>query len=177
MPEAVRMSQYVGETIRTVSVRKLLLAFQAKRGVQLYGQGAWGELWIKGIRPMLSPQTICKLSDLTEPIRKNFVERNPSPGVKKLWLPGNKTTAPRNLPHKLGLPESLMPDIKGRYFHFDKVVTNLENYIGPTTSNGNPITPTILTERQKTVNRLGGEQMVIQGLQSVSYTHLRAHET
>jgi AAA+ superfamily predicted ATPase len=165
MPEAVRMSQYVGETIRTVSVRKLLLAFQAKRGVQLYGQGAWGELWIKGIRPMLSPQTICKLSDLTEPIRKNFVERNPSPGVKKLWLPGNKTTAPRNLPHKLGLPESLMPDIKGRYFHFDKVVTNLENYIGPTTSNGNPITPTILTERQKTVNRLGGEQMVIQGLQ------------
>ena len=29
----------------------------------------------------------------------------------------------------------------------------------------NPITPTILTERQKTVNRLGGEQMVIQGLQ------------
>ena len=45
MPEAVRMSQYVGETIRTVSVRKLLLAFQAKRGVQLYGQGFFG-MWV-----------------------------------------------------------------------------------------------------------------------------------
>ena len=44
------------------------------------------------------------------------------------------------------------------------MTNKLENYIGPTTSNGEPITPTILTKRQKTVNRLGGEKMIMKGL-------------
>ena len=45
MPEAVPMV-LCWRNNRTVSVRKLLLAFQAKRGVQLYGQGFFGQLWI-----------------------------------------------------------------------------------------------------------------------------------
>jgi len=164
MPEAVRMSQYVGETIRTVSVRKLLLAFQAKRGVQLYGQEFFGNVWITAIKPLLSPETVHSLRDLTRPLYRTFVYRNPvRPGEP---LPPEKgPNKSQNLPHKLGLPDSLTPDIKGRYFHFDKVTNKLENYIGPTTSNGEPITPTILTKRQKTVNRLGGEKMIMKGLE------------
>ena len=165
MPEAVRMSQYVGETIRTVSVRKLLLAFQAKRGVQLYGQGFFGNMWVTTIKPLLASETIRSFRDLTAPIRHNFVDRNPvRPG--ELLIPTKGSNRPqKNLPHKLGLPDSLTPDIKGRYFHFDKVINKLENYIGPTISNGKPITPTLLTKRQKTVNRLGGEKMIMKGLE------------
>ena len=163
MPEAVRMSQYVGETIRTVSVRKLLLAFQAKRGVQLYGQGFFGNVWITAIKPLLSPETVHSLRDLTRPLYRTFVYRNPVRLGEPL-PPEKGPNKSQNLPHKLGLPDSLTPDIKGRYFHFDKVTNKLENYIGPTTSNGEPITPTILTKRQKTVNRLGGEKMIMKGL-------------
>ena len=165
MPEAVPMSQYVGETIRTVSVRKLLLAFQAKRGVQLYGQGFFGELWIKGIQPLLSAETVRSLRDLTAPIRDKFVTRNPRLRLGEPLLPEKGANRPQNLPHKLGLPDSLTPEIKGRYFHFDKVTNKLENYIGPTISNGKPITPALLTKRQKTVNRLGGEKMIMKGLE------------
>ena len=165
MPEAVPMSQYVGETIRTVSVRKLLLAFQAKRGVQLYGQGFFGELWITGIQPLLSRETIRSLRDLTAPINDKFVTRNPRLRLGESLLPEKGANRPQNLPHKLGLPDSLTPEIKGRYFHFDKVTNKLENYIGPTISNGKPITPALLTKRQKTVNRLGGEKMIMKGLE------------
>lgn len=163
MPEAVRLSQYVGETIRTVSVRKLLLAFQAKRGVQLYGQGFFGNAWITTIKPLLPPEIVRSLRDLTAPLYSKFVYRNPVlPGEP---LPPEKgPNRSQTLPHKLGLPDSLTPDIQGRYFHFDKVTNKLENYIGPTISNGKPITPTILTKRQKTVNRLGGEKMIMKGL-------------
>ena len=165
MPEAVPMSQYVGETIRTVSVRKLLLAFQAKRGVQLYGQGFFGQLWITGIQPLLSRETIRSLRDLTAPINDKFVTRNPRLRLGESLLPEKGANRPQNLPHKLGLPDSLTPEIKGRYFHFDKVTNKLENYIGPTISNGKPITPALLTKRQKTVNRLGGEKMIMKGLE------------
>lgn len=165
MPEAVPMSQYVGETIRTVSVRKLLLAFQAKRGVQLYGQGFFGQLWITGIQPLLSGETVRSLRHLTAPIRDKFVTRNPRLRLGEPLLPEKGANRPQNLPHKLGLPDSLTPEIKGRYFHFDKVTNKLENYIGPTISNGKPITPTLLTKRQKTVNRLGGEKMIMKGLE------------
>ena len=165
MPEAVPMSQYVGETIRTVSVRKLLLAFQAKRGVQLYGQGFFGQLWITGIQPLLSTETIRSLRNLTAPINDKFVTRNPRLRLGESLLPEKGANRPQNLPHKLGLPDSLTPEIKGRYFHFDKVTNKLENYIGPTISNGKPITPALLTKRQKTVNRLGGEKMIMKGLE------------
>lgn len=165
MPEAVPMSKYVGETIRTVSVRKLLLAFQAKRGVQLYGQGFFGQLWITGIQPLLSTETIRSLRDLTAPIKDKFVTRNPRLRLGESLLPEKGANRPQNLPHKLGLPDSLTPEIKGRYFHFDKVTNKLENYIGPTISNGKPITPALLTKRQKTVNRLGGEKMIMKGLE------------
>ena len=45
------------------------------------------------------------------------------------------------------------------------MINKLENYLGPTISNGKPITPALLTKRQKTVNRLGGEKMIMKGLE------------
>ena len=59
--------------MQTVSVKKLLLAFQAQRGAELYGASQWEKLWAFNIRPNLSDTKLKPYNSISVNFVQNFL--------------------------------------------------------------------------------------------------------
>lgn len=161
MPESVSARAYVGETMNTVQVRKLLLAFQAKRGAELYGQSQWNKVWNLAIRPNISSKQALWIGITTQKVRNKLLQ---------LWVRPMEEVEPcmlltRNVSQYAGLPKKLVIDISPRYFGFDKVTQTIQKYTGTKNSAGAPLSDSVLAKRQQLFNRLGGECTLARGLE------------
>ena len=159
MPEGVPTSEYVGEKMQTVSVKKLLLAFQAQRGAELYGASQWEKLWAFNIRPNLSDT---QAKAVQQYIRKFRTKLLMSLGI---YSTGTQVIPPRNLLEYVGLSPYGPSEIPQRYFYFDKLTNKIHEYIGTMESNGSPLLPESLQERQTIFNDVGGELAITRALQ------------
>lgn len=161
LPEGVPVREYVGETMNNVQVRKLLLAFQARRGTELYGHSQWTKLWNLVIRPNVSP---------AQAVWIDKTKRNWSNKLSRIFSSESDQEEPvvlrsRNVSQYAGLPETLKLDIEPRYFGFDKVTEAIQSYTHTKTADGTPLAPHLLAERQQLFNRLGGENTIAKGLE------------
>jgi len=160
LPEGVQVREYVGETMNTVQVRKLLLAFQARRGAELYGHSQWTKLWNLVIRPNVSASQAIWIDTK----KREWGKKLSSIFSAQVDQGGPAVLLSRNVSQYSGLPKTVTLDIEPRYFGFDKVTEAIQSYIHPKTSDGKPLTPPLLAERQQFLNRLGGETTIEQGL-------------
>lgn len=153
MPEAVYLSEYVGETLFTVRMSKLLLAFKAKRGANLYGQSEWTKAWNRLILQNISEKQGLWLDFKLLQLKKSMQQLlNPSTEtVPKHMIRSRKVLQSMNL------PKTRHVDIGPRYFQFDKWTHSLQQHVGSKMNDGASVTANVLVERQTQVNRLGGE--------------------
>ena len=160
LPEGVPVREYVGETMNTVQVRKLLLAFQARRGTELYGHSQWTKLWNLVIRPNTSASQAVWLNT------KKREWRNKLSSLLNSHVDQEEPLAllSRNVSQYTGLPKTITLDIEPRYFAFDKVTEAIQSYTHTKTAAGTALAPPLLAERQQLFNRLGGENTITQGL-------------
>jgi DNA-directed RNA polymerase subunit delta len=160
LPEGVPARNYVGETMDTVQVRKLLLAFQARRGTELYGQSQWTNLWNLVIRPNMSA---------TQALYVETTRREWSNKLSNMFNPKNEQDTPvvvrsRNVIQHTSLPKTATTNIEPRYFGFDKLTEAIQTYTHRKTDVGTNLTSSVLAERQKHFNRFGGENTITRAL-------------
>lgn len=161
MPEAVRISEYVGEKMKTPPVKKLLLAFQVQRGKELYGYSTGLKIWNTGIRPNLSSEQETKILVQMQKLKthlENFFTMQEET-ITSL------TYQPRNILESTSLKQSDSKDILPRYSCFNNFTTAARKYLSTVTEQGDTIDSDVLKERQELFNRLGGESALMQALQ------------
>ena len=157
MPEGVKSVDYIGEKMNTAPVQKILLAFQAKRGTQLYGSSEWGRFWNRLIRPNLSAQQAETIRHTVQRIQKNTMQTiglNPSDQFQSVS---------RNVLEHTSLLSSNVQKVPPRYFMFDKVTNKLQEYLERDSSSTNTLTSQALQQQQTRFNNLGGELNIIDG--------------
>lgn len=161
MPEGVSAGAYVGETMNTVQIRKLLLAFQAKRGAELYGQSQWNKVWNLVVRPNMSGKQALWIGITIQKIGNTFLQ---------MWIRPMEEVEPcllltHNVSQYMGLPKKSVININPRYFAFDKLTQTIQRYTGTKNSAGAPLSAPALAKRQQLFNRLGGEHTLARGLE------------
>ena len=157
MPEGVKPVDFIGEKKNTAPVQKLLLAFQAKRGTQLYGSGEWNRFWNRVIRPNLSAQQAETIRQTVQRIQKNTMQTiglNPNDQFQQVS---------RNVLEHTSLLSSNVQKVPPRYFMFDKVTNTLEKYLERGRSQTNTFIGQDLQQQQTRFNNLGGELNIIEG--------------
>ena len=157
MPEGVKPVDFIGEKMNTAPVQKLLLAFQAKRGTQLYGSGEWNRFWNRVIRPNLSAQQAETIRQTVQCIQKNTMQTiglNPNDQFQQVS---------RNVLEHTSLLSSNVQKVPPRYFMFDKVTNKLEKYLERGRSQTNTFIGQDLQQQQTRFNNLGGELNIIKG--------------
>lgn len=161
MPEAVRISEYVGEKMKTPPVKKLILAFQTQRGKELYGYSTGLKIWNTGIRPNLSSEQETKILVQVEKLKKhvsNFFT------MKEESITSFKYQ-PRNILESTSFKRSDSQDILARYSCFNNFTTAARTYLSTVTDQGAAMDLGVLKERQKLFNRLGGEPALMRALE------------
>ena len=161
MPEAVRISEYIGEKMKTPPVKKLLLAFQAQRGKELYGYSTGLKIWNTGIRPNLSSEQETKILVQVQKLKthvENFF-------TMKEETITSLTYQPRNILQSTSLKPSDSKTILPRYSCFNNFTTIARTYLSPITEQGDTVDSFVLKERQKLFNRLGGEPALMRAFQ------------
>ena len=161
MPEAVRISEYVGEKMKTPPVKKLLLAFQAQRGKELYGYSTGLKIWNTGIRPNLSSEQETKILAQIQKLKthlENFFTMQEAT-ITSL------TYQPRNILESTSLKPSASRTILPRYSCFNNFTTTARTYLGTVTKQGDAMPPSVLKERHELFNRLGGESGLMKAFQ------------
>jgi len=161
MPEAVRLSEYIGEKMKTPPVKKLILAFQAQRGMELYGYSSWLKLWNQTIRPNLSSEQETKFLLKVEKLKANLEEIF----VVKEEKIKNFTPQQRKILEVTSLKGSTSKDILPRYTCFNKFTEIAKTYLNTMTEHGDPMNPSVLKERQELFNRFGGESALMKALE------------
>lgn len=161
MPEAVRISEYVGEKMKTPPVKKLILAFQAQRGKELYGYSTGLKIWNTGIRPNLSSEQETKILVQVEKL-KAHVENFFTLQEENIT---SFTYQPRNILESTSLKRPDSKDILPRYSCFNNFTTAARTYLSPLTEQGAAMDSGVLKERQELFNRLGGEPALMRALE------------
>jgi len=161
MPEAVRVSEYIGEKMKTPPVKKLLLAFQAQRGAELYGYSTWMKFWNGTIRPNLSSEQETKIL---------FEVQKFQASLKKIFVIQSETVNqlmphPRNILESTSLKGVTSKDVLPKYSCFNSFTKVAKTYFNTLDKKGDPMDALVLKERQKLFNRLGGEAALMQTLQ------------
>ena len=163
MPEGVYAREYVGETMNTVQVRKLLLAFQARRGTSLYGHLQWKKMWNRLVRQNISEKDEIWINATT---RKWQIKLSDLINAKTEHVEESVFIA-RNVSQYAGLPKKWVMDIdiEPRYFGFDKLTQTIQTYTNTRNHDGTLLSPLAIAERQQAFNRLGGEMSLARGLE------------
>lgn len=161
LQEAVPAREYVGETMETVQVRKLLLAFQARRGTELYGHSQWTKLWTLVIRPNISANQAVWLSTKKREWKEKLSQVLTGSRVQEEPV----VLIARNVSQYSGLPKTKTFDITPRYFGFNKVTETIYQYTHTKNSDGSPLSAAHLAERQQQVNQVGGETTITRALE------------
>jgi hypothetical protein len=161
MPEAVRISEYVGEKMKTPPVKKLILAFQAQRGKELYGYSTGLKIWNTGIRPNLSSEQETKILVQVEKL-KAHVENFFTLQEENIT---SFTYQPRNILESTSLKRPDSKDTLPRYSCFNNFTTAARTYLSPLTEQGAAMDSGVLKERQELFNRLGGEPALMRALE------------
>ena len=163
MPEGVPAREYVGETMNTVQVRKLLLAFQAQRGTSLYGHLQWKKMWNRIVRQNISEKDEIWINTTTRKwqTKLSYFMNPETEQVEESVL------ITRNVSQYAGLPKKWVmdQDIEPRYFGFDKLTQTIQTYTNTKDHDGTLLEPLAIAERQQTFNRLGGEMALARGLE------------
>ena len=163
MPEGVHAREYVGETMNTVQVRKLLLAFQARRGTSLYGHLQWKKMWNRIVRQNISEKDEIWINVTTRKWQtklSHFVNPDTEHVEENVLIT-------RNVSQYAGLPKkwAMDVDIDPRYFGFDKLTETIQTHTNTKNHDGTVLPPPAIAERQQAFNRLGGEMALARGLE------------
>ena len=163
LSEGAKVRHYVGNTMESVDIRELLGAFQAKRGVQLYGQPKWNEAWNRSIlenipleHALWAKQTVNAMGQRIEKMRDPHTEE-----AKQILV------APRNVSEYMTLQPLLKHTSSPRnprYPAFEKMTQLVHHYTRTKNGDGTAFAPPLLAARQQLVNRLGGQTTLMRGL-------------
>ena len=163
MSEAAYAREYIGETFNSNQVRQLRLAFQAKRGSELYGQSQWHRVWERLVRPYLSEQQEAWVKRQGDAINLKLEQIwDPEFGVMRN---GDYTVESRNVMQQTAFPRNPeIHQIAFRYFGMDKVTESINAYLRPSVAAGGDGRTLSIAEHQQRFNLLGGEMVLSRGL-------------
>jgi hypothetical protein len=167
LPTGVTQGEYIGPAFKNFTVKKVLLAFQAKRGAELYAHSEGVKFWTFNVRTTLTQNQAgwCQmqgykingfLAGVNTAIGRVLTQQEPKPQGKIF---------PVRLDSRMSLL-ALQPceTVAPRFFWFDKVLAKAKDSMQLTNGVGTVETPERLYERQRLVNRLGGDQGVLRSL-------------
>ena len=161
MPEAVRVSEYIGEKMKTPPVKKLLLAFQTQRGIELYGYSPWMQFWNTSIRPNLSSKQETKFFFEVQKFQATLVDFFVMQGKTVTHLTVHSRTTLESTSFKGATSKDILP----RYSCFNSLTKVAKTYFTTLDEKRDPLNTLVLKERQELFNRLGGEAALMQALQ------------
>lgn len=161
LPEGVHVGKYIGENMNTLQIRKLLLAIQARRGTELYGESQWNKLWNLVIRPNISAEQAVWFKVSVRKMRNHMLDQ----WHRQAEEENTPILITRNVSQYVGLSPTYRVNIMPRYFGFNKVTEAMRSYTGTKQKNGTAFPASVLASRQQLFNRFGGEATLTRGFQ------------